>query len=525
VSRQSKKVSKVLPTEYLLGIDFGTSGGKCMVFDLKGNQISKAFKEWWYFTPDELKPYGKEFDPNQFWQFISETIKEALRKAKITGSKISGISTCSLRQGIVLLDENGKELYAGPNIDARGALAQDKIMNTLGEPGLFEITGQCPAVICAPSRLLWFKENKPEIYSKIRHLLMVSDWLIYRLSGVYASDLSCASSSMLLDVEKADWSTKISEELELPHEILPELHLSGQKIGEVTKQASKETSLAEGTPVVMGGADSQMGLLGTGAIKEYDTTVIGGTTTMLQTVLTKPIVDSERRILTSCYLIKNKWVLEANAGMTGKVYNWLRESLNKLRIGEKQTQKSQELDFPDMDRLAEQIPPGSDDMLAFLGSEVMDLKKIEVIRPGIFLFPPPANPMTATPIDARHMIRAVIEMMAYAINGNKSTIEEVLKRKLDVLKATGGLSRGKVWVQTISDVTGIPIQTYKVKEGSPLGCAICAATGINEYPSLEEAARRMVQLENTMTPNAELHESYVSYYDRWRTLYDKITEL
>jgi autoinducer 2 (AI-2) kinase len=123
------------------------------------------------------------------------------------------------------------------------------------------------------------------------------------------------------------------------------------------------------------------------------------------------------------------------------------------------------------------------------------------------------------------MIRAVIEMISYAINGNKLTIEEVLKRKLDTLKVTGGLSRGKVWVQTISDVTGMPVQTYRVTEGSPLGCAICAATGINEYPTLEEAAKNMVQLENTRTPNSELYESYVSYYDRWRTLYDKITEL
>ena len=496
-----------------------------MVFDLEGNQLSRAFKGWWYFTPDEVKPYGREFNANEFWQSISETIRTALKGAKITGSKIAGVSACSLRQGIVLLDENGKELYAGPNIDARGVLAQERIMNTLGEPGLFEITGQCPAVICAPSRLLWFKENKPEIYNKVRHLLMISDWITYRLSGIYSSELSCASSSMLLDVEKTEWSTKISEELELPYDILPELHLSGQKIGEVTRQASKETGLAEGTPVIVGGGDSQMGLLGTSAVEENDTTVIGGTTSMLQTVLSKPIVDQERRILTGCYVLKDMWVLEANAGMTGKVYTWLRDSLNKLRSGEKQTQKGQELEYADMDKLAEQIRPGSDDMMAFLGSEVMDLKKIEVIRPGLFMFPPPANPMTATPIDARHMIRAVIEMMAYAVNGNKLTIEDVLKRKLEALKVTGGLSGGKVWVQTIADVTGMPVQTYKVKEGSPLGCAICAATGINEYQSLQEAAKNMVKVEAVVKPDAEIHESYVGYYDRWRSLYDKITEL
>jgi autoinducer 2 (AI-2) kinase len=511
-----------LPNEYLLGIDFGTSGGKCLIADIKGNQLSRSFKEWWYVTPEELKPYGKEFNADQFWGYISEGIKEALHTAKISGSKVVGVSTSSLRQGIVLLDENGKELYAGPNIDARGALAQDKIMETLGEPGLFEITGQCPAVICAPSRLLWFKENKSEIYSKIRHMLMISDWIVYRLSGVYSSELSCASSSMWLDLEKANWSTKISEQLELPHEILPELHLSGQKVGEITKQASKETGLAEGTPVVMGGADSQLGLLGTGSVEEYDTTVIGGTTSMLQTVLSKPIIDPERRILTSCHVIKDKWVLEANAGMTGKVYNWLRDSLNKIRAGDK---KTQELDYRAMDELATQVPPGSEDMFAFLGSEVMDLKKIDVIRPGIFLFPPPANPILTTPIDGRHMIRSVIEMMAYAIHANRMTIEDVLKRELELIRATGGLSKGKIWVQTISDVSGKPVETFKVIEGSLMGCAICAATGINEYKSLQEAAKNMVQPESRTEPDKERHEAYLNYYARWRELYDKIVGL
>nr|MDO8099500.1 FGGY family carbohydrate kinase [Candidatus Njordarchaeota archaeon] len=511
-----------MPNECLLGIDFGTSGGKCLIADFKGNQLSGAFKQWWYVTPEELKPYGKEFKPDQFWQFISDAIKEALRKAKIPGSKVVGVSTSSLRQGIVLLDENGKELYAGPNIDARGALAQDRILETLGEPGLFQITGQCPVVICAPSRLLWFKENKPEIYSKVKHLLMISDWIVYRLSGAYASELSCASSSMWLDLKKADWSTKISEELELPHEILPNLYSSGQKVGEVTKQASKETGLAEGTPVVMGGADSQLGLLGTGSVEPYDTTVIGGTTSMLQTVLSKPIIDPQRRILTSCHVIKDQWVLEANAGMTGKVYNWLRDSLNKVRGGEK---KTHELDYEEMDELAARVPPGSEDMFAFLGSEVMDLKKIDVIRPGVFLFPPPANPIVTTPIDGRHMIRAVIEMMAYAIHGNRLTIEEVLKRELELIRATGGLSKGKIWVQIISDVSGKPVETFKVKEGSLMGCAICAATGINEYKSLQEAAKNMVQLESRTEPDREKYDTYVNYYARWRELYDKIVGL
>jgi len=164
-------------------------------------------------------------------------------------------------------------------------------------------------------------------------------------------------------------------------------------------------------------------------------------------------------------------------------------------------------------------------MFAFLGSEIMDLKKIDVIRPGIFLFPPPANPILTTPIDARHMIRAVIEMMAYAIHGNRLTIENVLKRELDLIRATGGLSKGKIWVQTISDVSGKPVETFKVIEGSLMGCAICAATGINEYKSLQEAAKNMVKLEARTEPDKEKYEAYMNYYARWRELYDKIVGL
>jgi autoinducer 2 (AI-2) kinase len=514
----------ILPDEYLLGIDFGTSGGKCLVTDLKGNEKARTFRQWWYESPEELKPYAKEFNAGDFWRLISESVRETLNKAKIPASKVSAVSSSSLRQGIVLLDGNGKELYAGPNIDARGALAQDKIMNTLGEQGIFDITGQGPTVICAPARLLWFKENKPEIYQKVKHMLMVNDWILYRLSGIYASELSCASSSAMLDVEKQGWSDKICQELELPSEILSNLCRSGEKIGEVTRQASKETGLAEGTAVVTGGGDSMLGLLGTGAVENYDTTVIGGTTSMLQTVLSSPLVDAQRRIPTSCHVIPGKWVIEANAGMTGKVYNWLRMALSKATTTGK-SDRSGELDFGRLDELAIQVPPGSDNMYAILGSEVMDLKKIETIRPGMLLFPPPANPMTVTPIDARHMIRATIENMACALHGNKLTIEDVIKRKLEKLKVTGGLSRGRIWVQTLADVTGIPAETFKVEEGSLLGCAICAATGVGEYKNLEEAAKNMVQVETVLEPNKETLEVYEGYYTRWKELYDKIVDL
>ncbi|WXG43786.1 MAG: FGGY family carbohydrate kinase [Promethearchaeati archaeon SRVP18_Atabeyarchaeia-1] len=508
--------------EYLIGIDFGTSGGKCLITDLKGNEKARTFKEWWYSSPEEIRPYAKEFNANDFWRFISEAVRETLRKAKVPAGKVVGVSSSSLRQGIVLLDADGEELYAGPNIDARGALAQDKILNTLGDQGIFDITGQGPTVICAPARLLWFKENKPEVYKKVSHMLMVNDWVLYRLSGVYASEHSCASSSAFLDVEKREWSAKVCQELELPSEILADLYRSGEKIGAVTMQASKETGLAEGTAVVTGGGDSMLGLLGTAAVDDYDTTVIGGTTSMLQTVLSTPLVDSERRIPTSCHVIPGKWVIEANAGMTGKVYNWLRLALSKALATGKTSDRSQELDFKQMDELAGQIPPGSDNMYAILGSEIMDLKKIETIRPGMFLFPPPANPMTVTPTDARHMIRATIENMACALHGNKLVIEEVIKRKIKKVKATGGLSKGRIWVQTLADVSGIPVETFRLKEGSLLGCAICAATGIGEYGSLEEAAKNMVQLEATLEPNKEVREVYEGYFDRWRELYDKI---
>ena len=398
-------------------------------------------------------------------------------------------------------------------------------MSTLGEQGLFDITGQGPTVICAPARLLWFKENKPEIYEKVKHMLMVNDWVLYRLSGVYASELSCASSSAMLDIEKGDWSDKVCQELELPNEILSSLYHSGEKIGEVTSQASKETGLAEGTAVVTGGGDSMLGLLGTGAVEDYDTTVIGGTTSMLQTVLSKPLVDTERRIPTGCHVIPGKWVIEANAGMTGKVYDWLRLALSKAMAAGKPSEQSQELEFRQMDELATQVPPGSENTYTILGSEVMDLKKIETIRPAMFLFPPPANPMTTGPIDARHMIRAALENMECALHGNKLVIEDVIKRKLEKLKVTGRLSKGRIWVQTLADVTGIPAETFKVKEGRLLGCAICAATGIGEYKSLEEASKYMVQVAETLEPNAETRELYEGYYSRWRELYDKIAGL
>ncbi|HIH97586.1 MAG TPA: hypothetical protein HA346_01045 [Thermoplasmata archaeon] len=506
--------------EYILILDAGTGAGRCVILDAQGNLVSQSYREWRYFSPPEVEPLGMEFDPALFWNILSDTIKEAMKAGDIPKDKIIGISATSQREGLVFLDTNGGELYAGPNMDMRGVLTQGIIEEELGD-ALYKITGQGPPFFSAATKLLWFKEEKPEVYVKISRMLMLSDWILFKLTGEYAAEPSNASSSLVFDIHKCKWSDEIIEKLELSGHIFPKMHQASEQIGTVTKEASEKCNLVEGTPVIIGGADTQSSLVGSGAIKDGDVGIVAGSNTQIQMVVPSPIIDSKERIWTSCHLLHGKWVLESNAGMTGLIYKWLKDNI--LSYGS--SMKGTAVTYEQMDELASQVPPGSCDAYASLGADIMNVQQMHVVRPGIFLFPPPANPLTAVPVGMSHLIRATIENLTFVTKGNMTQVEDISNRKVEGARMNGGMAKSKLWPRILADVLDIPISIPKVKEGASLGCAICVAIGVGKYKDYDEAIKSMVKFEKIIEPDKVIHEKYNSHYERWKKLYNEITEL
>jgi autoinducer 2 (AI-2) kinase len=220
--------------------------------------------------------------------------------------------------------------------------------------------------------------------------------------------------------------------------------------------------------------------------------------------------------------VPDQWILDSNAQWTGAVYQWLHDFVKEEFIGMHAPHTCYDL----MEEKARTAPPGSNDTYAFLGSVIMDVRNFFVLRPGVFFFPPPTHPMVERPTTLGHLIRATLENIVYAIQGNIGHLARIYGKAFSrELHITGGLSQSRLFVEILAGCTGMPVTVSKYREGTSLGAAICASVGIGLYPDLVEAARHMVQLEESVEPVPDHTSLYRKGYERWRDLYTAIADL
>ncbi|MFW9934163.1 MAG: FGGY-family carbohydrate kinase [Candidatus Thorarchaeota archaeon] len=509
-----------MPKEQFLTIDFGTSGIKCMLFTPEGNVQARQFVPIHYIDSEGLFGIGKEFDAPAAWQTICQMIPRALKEAKSKPADITSIAATSQRHGAVFLDKKGGVIYAGPNLDARGVLIQDSVLK-----GLIDAcppTGCWPPLLYSLCRLLWYKREKPELFSKIEHVLSISDWIVYQFTGKATTDPTQASNTQLMDIRSSQWSPEILEMAELSVNLLPEICEPGTVVGTVSAAANKSTGLSKASQVSIGGADTQCALLGSSATQPGDVTVVAGNTGPIQLVTSKPLIDPTNRLWTGRFLLPRKWVLEANCGPSGSVLTWFIKNII-VPLSSKLAEPTAQA-FTCAEQLASEAPVGSFDTVALLGPQIMDATDMTTVRPSIFLFPPPTSPVL-TPISIKEISRALFENICYAIRINLERIQNLAQCEFKKCSVAGGMTRSSFWLQMLADVTGLNIQCARVVEASSLGAAICAATAAGFYKSLTEAARHMVYFQSELVPRKEIHNKYNTYFSRWQTLYNQSTNL
>jgi sugar (pentulose or hexulose) kinase len=505
--------------DYLLTIDFGTSGIKCTFFTSTGKSLITHFTPIQYLDSEGLSGIGKEFDAASAWITIAKMIRDCLRAAKILPEDVRAIAATSQRHGAVFLGEKGQIIYSGPNLDARGVFVQDSVIQ--------ELETSCPPTGCWPPllyslcRLIWFKQQKPDLYTQIRHVLSINDWIVYQLIGNAMTDPSQASNTQFMDVQKSEWSQEILEMAEVSAELLPPIHNPGSQAGIVTNKASKATGLSTKTIVGVGGADTQCALLGSATLKPGEVCIVAGNTAPIQLITDTPIIDEACKLWTGRYLLPDRWVLEANTGKTGEVLRWFVQNLvQTLSTNIRDPQAA----YTRVEQLAAKAEIGSTDAMALLGPQIMDASDMTTIRPSMFLFPPPASPIV-TPITLNDLARALFENICYAMRSNLELIQERAKITFDHCTVAGGLTRSQLWQQMLADVTGLEIYRGSEVEASSLGAAICAATAAGFYDSLLDAAQGMVSLQPSLQPRLENYRKYETYFFRWQTLYKQSANL
>lgn len=480
----------------LMALDAGIGGGRCLIFTPSGNLVGRGYREW-SVTPEPGVPGALHFDPDAYWAALVSAARVALASREVDPARIAAISTTCQREGFVLLDETDLERYAGPSPDGRG-FAENAALKARYGPKMYPITGHQPESLHAPGRLRWLIHHRPDDVQRSTRLLMINDWMLYRLGSAWVGEPSNACSTTLFDVREGTWSDEAIRLAELPRSMFPPIVPSGTQVGELSAAAAAELGLPSGIPLVTGGGDGQCGMAGAGAVHVGEVAAIAGTTTPILMHLDAPIFDARMRTWTRAGLMPGTWGLEANAGITGLAFRWVR---NLIFEG------STEDDFPRLDAMARSVPPGSNGVRFELGARPMGARPL-IGRPGGEISG--VGPMAGGPAE---IVRAAMESTCYAVRANCEILSEVSGRPIEALRLVGGQSRSAYWVQMQADILQKPVILPGVSEASGWGAAICAGIGVGlwQTPADVATSHQVQQVE----PRAEGAQAYEPLYQEW----------
>ncbi len=493
--------------QYLMALDFGTGAGRCFIVSLDGKTSFDQYQEWAYDYPEEAQPGGAQFNPQAFWDILASLIRKSIKKSGIDPAQIVGISSTSHREGVVFLDEDGRELYAGPNIDMRAPSNVEEIEAKYGER-IHKTCGHWPFPMFVPYRLLWFKEKRPDIYEKIASVLLLNNWMLYRLCGQKGTEPSNGIETLLVDLKTRDWDVDLIRELGFDPSIFPPVSESGTVIGEVTEEAAAETGLKAGTPVVLGGGDTQCALLGTAAVEPGDVGVVLGTFGPIQMAVPMPIISDPELIWSGCHTVPGSWVIESTSMETGQTYRWVRDIFYA----------SESLDtYGVMNREAVASPAGANGVKAYIGPRLPNYRRLEFVGPGGFVTQLPPAPGVVKRGD---FARAALESVAFGVRLNIERLQRVSGMDVSVLRVSGGLSKSGLLMQMMANLIGVEVTVPLHKEGSSLGAAICAGVGAGKFSSMQEGVNKLVVMDKTYRP--EEGQTYEKLYQDWMSDYQKM---
>ncbi len=496
---------------YFLTIDAGTGSGRAIIFDTKGHQLGISQQEWSHL-PEAGVANSLGFDTKTNWKIISKCIQAAIKDADIDPKDIKAVTATSMREGIVLYDKDNLELFGVANVDARA----DKEVAYLNKtyPGLekefYEISGQTFALGALP-RLLWVKNNKPHVYEKTTNISMISDWVLAKLSNVIATDPSNAGTTGVFSLQTRQWDKAMATKVGLKDDIFPPVHETGTQIGEVTSFASKETGLVEGTPIVMGGGDVQLGSAGLGVVEKNQVAILGGTFWQQLVNMDKPLTHPNMDIRINPHVIEGISQAEGISFFSGMVMRWFRDVFCESEVLEAQRRGIDPYSL--LEELASKVPAGSNGILPIF-SDAMHYGKWYHAAPSFL------NLSLDTQKSSKAaMFRSLEENAAIVSMLNLESIFEFTGVQTESITFAGGASKGPLWSQILADVTQKEIRIPRVNEATALGGAFACGVATGEYDSISQASKAFIQWEKSYIPNRDNAELYQDVASKWKEAY------
>ncbi|MEX1139018.1 MAG: xylulokinase [Bacteroidota bacterium] len=486
----------------LIGLDIGTSGAKALAVNSRGKVLATAFAEYPMATPH---PLWAEQDPNHWWKAAKQVLRGVLRKAEIRAPEVQGIGLTGQMHGLVLLDEAGAVLR--PCImwnDQRTAEECAEMTAKVGRERLLDLTGNLVLPGFTAPKILWVRKHEPRVYEKTRHVLLPKDFIRYKLTGEFASEMSDASGTVLLDVRQRSWSAEILNILQVPSEWMPALVESTEQTGRVTRMAAKDTGLNEGTPVVGGGGDQAAGAVGSGIVREGVVSVTIGTSGVVFAHSAGYRREPQGRLHAFCHAVPKAWHLMGVTLSAGGSLRWFRDA---FCMEEKQVARKKGIDpYEVMVKSASRCAAGSDGLLflPYLTGERTPYP--DPLARGAFIG------LTVRHTKA-HMIRSILEGVAFSLKDCMELMKNAGVPVADV-RVSGGGARSEVWRQILADVLGRNLTTVTSTEGAPYGAALLAGAGVGVFESVQAACDRVIKPASITNPG-----KHVGVYDRFYEVY------
>ena len=486
---------------YLLGIDIGTSSCKVALFREDGTVAASGGSEYPVMYP---RRGWAEQDPREWWDGVCRAVREMIGQSGINPAGIAGIGVDGQSWSAIAVNAKGEVLCPTPIwTDTRSGEICRRTAERVGADRLFSLCGNPASPGYTWGKILWYRENRPEVFEKTEKILQSNSYIVYRMTGEMTQDLSQGYGLNCFDMRKGCWDTEVCEEIGIPRRFLPEIMACHQIAGTLTKEAAAETGLKEGTPVVAGGLDAACGTLGAGVVSPGQTQEQGGQAGGMSICIDEYAADPS--LILGFHVVPGRWLLQGGTTGGGGALKWLRETM------------CPGTDFAAMSEMAESAEAGSGGVifLPYMAGErspIWDPKACGVFFGLNF------------GVTKAQMIRACMEGVAYALRHNLETAAKAGARA-DMLRAMGGSANSRVWTQIKADVTGCGIEVPASDTATTLGAAILAGVGTGVYDSFETAAERTVQVKRSVKPNPETGETYDRGYAVYRELYEDLKDL
>ena len=481
-----------------LGIDVGTGGSRAVLINAKGNIIASATVEHIAFASPEIG--WAEQHPEDWRRASFKAIRQILKNENIKAEEIEAIGLSGQMHGAVFLDKNDKVLR--PSIiwcdqrtekqcrDLTGKIGAEKLIELVSNPALPNFT---------LTKMLWVRENEPEIWNRTRTVLLPKDYLRFCLTGEKATDVSDASGTLLLDVQHRKWSAELLNTVEMSEELLPNVYESAEITGTISADCAAETGLKPGTPVVAGASDNAAGAIGMGIVKVGAVSATIGTSGVVFAVTDKPSIDLKGRIHTFCHAVPNRWHVTGVTQAAGLSFRWFRDNFAANES------------YDDLVESAKKIPVGADGLLwtpYLMGERTPHVDS--TVR---------ASLVGLTTIHTKaHVIRAILEGVAFSLRDAVEIFKE-LNIPIENIRLGGGGAKSSLWRQIQADVYGQKVEIVEAEEGAAYGAALLAGVGAGAWQTIDEACEKTIKTAEQIEPNANSVEILNHQYKAFQKVY------